>query len=147
MQVYFPEESPKMNKLVMIAALALLAGSASYAQQTAPSSARLMNTLPAGAGAVNNYHKHSVYDASDNKVGEIADVLIDQQGRVSAFIVGVGGFLGLAEKDVAVPFDAIKGQKQGSNWYLVINTTKEALQAAQGYEYDRSAAQWVPEKS
>jgi sporulation protein YlmC with PRC-barrel domain len=136
-----------MNKLIMIAALALLAGSASYAQQTAPSSARLMDTLPAGAGTVNNYSKHSVYDQSDNVVGEIADVLIGPDGRVSAFIVGVGGFLGLAEKHVAVPFDAIKAQKQGNNLYLVMNTSKEALQAARGYEYDRSTAQWTPGKS
>ena len=137
-----------MKKLATAAVLAVLAGSAALAQQSnAPASARLMTTLPADSGTVTNYYKQNVYDPSDNKIGEISDVLIDQEGRVNAFIVAVGGFLGAGEKDVAVPFNAIKGKKKDNSWYLVMNTTKDALKSAPGYKYDRSKTQWVPEKS
>jgi PRC-barrel domain len=42
-----------------------------------------------------------------NKIGEIMDVLVDKSGKIAALIVGVGGFLGAGEKDVAVPFEAV----------------------------------------
>lgn len=40
-------------------------------------------------------------------VGKIEDVLVDGGGQVRAVIIGVGGFLGLGEKSVALPFDQI----------------------------------------
>jgi hypothetical protein len=40
-------------------------------------------------------------------VGKIKDVLVDGGGQVRAVIIGVGGFLGLGEKSVALPFDQI----------------------------------------
>ncbi|MGZ9085754.1 MAG: PRC-barrel domain-containing protein [Rhodoplanes sp.] len=50
----------------------------------------------------------TVYGANNETIGEISDVLIDRNGKVVAVIVGVGGFLGIGEKDVAVPFEAIE---------------------------------------
>ena len=41
-------------------------------------------------------------DPGYNKIGEIMDVLVDRDGKIHALIVGVGGFLGIGEKDVAV---------------------------------------------
>jgi hypothetical protein len=41
------------------------------------------------------------------RVGKIEDVLVDGSGRVQAAVIGVGGFLGLGEKLVAVPFDQL----------------------------------------
>jgi putative membrane protein len=57
-----------------------------------------------------------VYGANNENVGDINDVLIDHNGRVSALIVGVGGFLGIGEKNVAVPFDALEfgGNRRGT---------------------------------
>jgi PRC-barrel domain protein len=59
-------------------------------------------------------------------------------------MLSVGGFLGLGEKDVAVPFNAIHLTEKNGNRYLVIDTTKEALQSAPGYTYDRTKGVWVP---
>ncbi len=50
----------------------------------------------------------TVYGANNETIGEISDVLIDRNGKVIAVIVGVGGFLGIGEKDVAVPFEALE---------------------------------------
>lgn len=51
-----------------------------------------------------------VYGANNEDVGEVNEVIIDRNGQVVALVVGVGGFLGLGEKDVAVPFRAFDFQ-------------------------------------
>jgi hypothetical protein len=82
---------------------------------------------------VTHWYKQSVYDPSDSKIGEIMDVLMDRDGKVVALIVGVGGFLGMGEKDIAVPFKAVQFRTKDSNkWYPVMNTTKDALKNARG---------------
>ena len=48
-----------------------------------------------------------VVNAADESLGEINDVLLAADGRLKAAVVGVGGFLGIAERDVAVPWDAL----------------------------------------
>lgn len=136
-----------MNRFAAGVAAVLLATATAYAQAPTPGSARLLTALPANSGTVTNYYKQNVYDPSDNKIGEVVDVLVDQGGRVNALIIGVGGFLGAGEKDVAVPFNAVKGKKKDNKWYLVMNTTKDALKSAPGYKYDSSKTQWVPDKS
>jgi sporulation protein YlmC with PRC-barrel domain len=49
-----------------------------------------------------------IYGPNDEKVGDVSDVLVDHQGNVKGVVIGVGGFLGMGEKDVAVPFNAIQ---------------------------------------
>jgi len=76
------------------------------------------------------------------------DVLVDREGKATALIIGVGGFLGAGEKDVAVPFNAVQFTNKNNNkWYLVMNATKDALKNAKGFKYDRSEMKWVPEES
>ena len=66
----------------------------------------------------------------------------------TALIIGVGGFLGAGEKDVAVPFNAVQFTNKNNNkWYLVMNATKDALKNAKGFKYDRSEMKWIPEES
>jgi hypothetical protein len=62
-------------------------------------------------------------------------------------MVGVGGFLGVGEKDVAVRFDALKQTTKNNKVFLVLNTTKDALKRAPGFKFDRTAAKWVPENA
>ena len=97
---------------------------------------------------VTNWYKQNVYDPSDNKIGEIMDVLMDKEGKATALIVGVGGFLGAGEKDVAVPFNAVRmTTKDNNKAYLVMNSTKNALKNAKGFKYDRNKTAWVPEEA
>jgi sporulation protein YlmC with PRC-barrel domain len=65
--------------------------------------------MPAGT-TVTNFYKQSVYDPSDNDIGDVDDVLIDTDGRVTAIIIG--GFLGTGEKDVAVPYSSIRASEK-----------------------------------
>jgi len=50
----------------------------------------------------------TVYGMNNENIGEINDMLMDRDGRVTAVIIGVGGFLGIGEKDVAVPFETLE---------------------------------------
>jgi len=61
-------------------------------------------------------------------------------------IIGVGGFLGAGEKDVAVKFDAIHAEMKDGAWYLTLDTTKDALKSAPGLTFNKEATAWVPAK-
>lgn len=72
-------------------------------------------------------------------LGEINDIILSEDGQVRAVILGVGGFLGIGERDVSVSMDTIKIVREdgdGTDRFLVVNTTKEALENAP--EYDRN---------
>ena len=45
---------------------------------------------------------------NEEKIGDINEVILGQDGKVEAVVIGVGGFLGLGEHNVAVPFDQVK---------------------------------------
>ena len=108
---------------------------------------RAMSEVPAGMMAMANYSKQNVYDPSNNKIGAIEDVLFTEQGQIKALVIGVGGFLGIAEKDVIVPFEAVKGSNKDNKWTLVMNATKDELKAAQGFKYDRTKMTWLKEEA
>jgi sporulation protein YlmC with PRC-barrel domain len=130
-------------------ALLGVALSASLAHaQASGTPGEILTTIPAEAGTVTHWYKQSVYDPSDAKIGEIADVLVDKGGKVQALIIGVGGFLGVGEKDVAVPFNAVAFKSKDNNkWYPVMTTTKDALKNAPGFKYDRSSMTWMAENT
>ena len=109
-------------------------------------SEQTMNSLPSGVLPISDYYNQSVYDTKDNKIGDINDLLVEKDGKISAAIIGVGGFLGAGEKNVAIPFTALKLTEKNGKRYLVMDTTKEALNKAPGYTFDRTATQWVPAK-
>src|ERR1700681_2891077 len=136
-----------MLKLVSTTAVLAILSSAAYAQ-TPMANARMHTAIPTGSVTVTDWYKQNVYDPSDAKIGEIMDVLVDREGKIGVLIVGVGGFVGVGEKDVAVPFNAVQFKTKDNNkWYPVMNTTKDALKTAPGYKYDRTTMMWMPENT
>jgi sporulation protein YlmC with PRC-barrel domain len=73
----------------------------------------------------------SVKSVSGENVGDVNDIRIDKSGKVAAVIVGVGGFLGLGEKNVALPYEQLSFTR-GADGALIItaDVTKESLQSA-----------------
>jgi sporulation protein YlmC with PRC-barrel domain len=130
-----------MFKLVTVAVAAGLFSAAAYA---APE-ATMKTSVPQNAVTVTDWYKQNVYDPNNNKIGEIMDVLVDKSGKIDTLIVGVGGFLGAGEKDVAVPFEAIEATMKDKKMYLVMNTTKNSLKSAPGFKYDSTTTTWVPD--
>jgi sporulation protein YlmC with PRC-barrel domain len=134
---------------VLLIAFATATANAQAPQQSpqpSGSAAQILASIPANSVTITHWYKQNVYDPSDNKIGEIMDVLVDRAGKATALIIGVGGFLGMGEKDVAVPFDAVQvTSKDNNKWYLVMNSSKDALKSAKGFKYDRNAMTWMPE--
>ena len=88
-----------------------------------------------GEISANELLNKSVKNAANETVGDINDVRIDNSGNVSAVIVGVGGFLGLGEKNVALTFDQINlARDSDGNLVVTADVTKESLQAAPEYK-------------
>ena len=48
-----------------------------------------------------------IYGPDNKKIGDISDVLMSHDGKAASVIIGVGGFLGIGQKDIAIPFDQV----------------------------------------
>lgn len=107
----------------------------------------MMKSVPASSKTVSDWYKQDVYDPSNHSIGKIDDVLVSEGGQISALVIGVGGFLGVGEKDVAVPFTAVKRTTKDKKNYLTLNATKDELKSAQGLKYDSDKTAWVPDKT
>ncbi|WP_235885901.1 PRC-barrel domain-containing protein [Bradyrhizobium niftali] len=55
--------------------------------------------------------------------------------QITCIVIGVGGFLGTGEKDVIVPFTAVKTAKKNDKWWLTLDETKDDLKGAPGFKY------------
>jgi len=111
----------------------------------------------------------TVENAQGDNLGDINNVIINEKGDVVAVVIGVGGFLGIGEKNVGVPFEALdfrtanpaekpadktKDEKaeekkdakaarfdsEHADMHIVLNTTKEDLEAAPAFA-------WLDEQS
>ncbi len=93
-----------------------LIGGAAFAQTTTPST----SSQPAASASTNmqsnlkgNWRASklvglSIYNDSNENLGSISEILVDNSGKINAVIVGVGGFLGVGQHDIAVSFDKLK---------------------------------------
>ncbi|TWC78323.1 PRC-barrel domain protein [Rhizobium sp. SJZ105] len=76
-------------------------------------------------------------------IGEVNEVILSRQGEVKAVVLGVGGFLGMGEKDVAIPMKDIKFVKDGDaadDYFLVVNSNKQMLTDAPAYKAPTTTA-------
>ena len=77
----------------------------------------------------------SVYTAANENIGDINDMIFDDKGMIKAVIIGVGGFLGMGEKDVALPLDKITITKDENNAVkLTIQATRDELDKAPAFD-------------
>ena len=88
-----------------------------------------------------------VYDANNsNNLGTIKDVAFDSSKRATAYIMSVGGVLGMGARYVAVNPDAvnISYDMNDKKWRANMNVTKEALNSAPEFKY---GGQWSASRS
>src|SRR5262245_5267668 len=77
----------------------------------------------------------TVYNAEDEVVGDITDLVTDRNGKIVAALVGSGGFLGIGQKDVALRFEDLKrARDENDNVKIIADVNKEVLAAAPDYE-------------
>jgi hypothetical protein len=149
------------KRIMAVAAVSGLALTSALAQSTtspststtpsatnpAPSSTTSASTAAAGkAHFVNKqmpdqhlaskFNGTDVIGTNDEKIGDVSDLLFDKDQKVVAFIVGVGGFLGIGSKDVAIDpasFQPVAG-KDANDMKLRLSMTKDELKAAPAFE-------------
>ena len=88
----------------------LAAAGMAAAQGPAPAGAgstAFMTEQPMGMLRASKFIGLGVYGVGNQKIGDINEILIDGTGAAKAAVIGVGGFLGIAEKGVAIPFSAL----------------------------------------
>lgn len=97
----------------------------------------------AGAKVIsaNDFIGKRVYSKAGDDIGEVNDLIMTDNGSIRAVILGVGGFLGMGEKDVAVSMNAINMTQDGSNLKLVVDGSKEQFKSAP--QYDRSKRTYI----
>ena len=66
-----------------------------------------MTEAAAGQWSASKLIGLNVYNSVNEKIGTISDLIVDQSGKLNAVVVGAGGFLGIGERDVAVPYSQI----------------------------------------
>ena len=142
------------RKLASAAAISMLVSTVALAQtQTASDK---------GQWQASKLIHMNVYNAHNEKVGDIKELLLDKNGRINTVAIAVGGFLGMGERDVAVKFDQLKwsnepvksttsantatttgsAQSQGArdrNYpdHAVLDATKDQLKAMPQFDYNK----------
>jgi hypothetical protein len=154
-----------LKKLLITTAVSSLMLSSAFAQSTSPSSNSSGSYNASGSSASDTSAKSGASSANvisqqkpdewlaskfkgtdvlgpDNqKVGDVSDILFTKDGKIDAYIVSVGGFLGVGSKDVALApsqFQVVPGDSKSSD-KLKISLTKDQLKQAANFEtYDSS---------
>lgn len=145
-----------MKRLLTTTALALTLGTAAIAESG--SEMDWSATMEPQAGqfygsdligmriyrAENDYDNWSSVEADAERewddIGEVNDLIISKDGNVEAVILGIGGFLGAGERDVAINMKSIRVVHENGDpdsRFLVVNATKEQLESVP--EYDQAA--------
>ena len=87
-------------KLAAVAVMSMFVSTAAFAQtQTASDK---------GQWQASKLIHMNVYNDQNEKIGDIKELMLDKNGKVNTVAIGVGGFLGMGERDVAVKFDQLK---------------------------------------
>ena len=88
----------------------------------------------------------NVYNDKNQDIGEIKDIALNQNGRAEAYILSVGGFLGIGDHYVAVNPSAVKVTYNDSDkkWHASMNATNDQLKAAPEFKY---SGRWSANKS
>jgi sporulation protein YlmC with PRC-barrel domain len=78
-----------------------------------------------------------IYNNDEKDIGQIKDVALNQNGRTQAFIVSVGGFLGMGEHYVAISPSAVKltYNETDKKWHANMNASADQLKAAPEFKY------------
>jgi sporulation protein YlmC with PRC-barrel domain len=77
-----------------------------------------------------------VLGADDKKIGDVSDILFDKDGKIEAYVISVGGFLGMGAKEVALApssFEVVPG-KNGNADQLKLSMNKDQIKQAQNFK-------------
>lgn len=139
-----------IRNLLATTAVATLLATGAFAQnatQPAPAQAPAVEpAAPAAPMAMAGAHLatkiigEKVYNGTGDEaqnIGGVNDLVVSKDGKVESIVIGVGGFLGIGEKNVALNYGDIKwAEKDGDRW-IVVDATKDQLESMPAF--DRAA--------
>jgi sporulation protein YlmC with PRC-barrel domain len=143
-----------MKKHVLIAAAAALCVTPALAQTTAPAPRSDNTTMDRQALATGQWRASKligvdVYNQQNEKLGEIDELIMTSNGQIAGAVIGVGGFLGMGERNVMIPLSQLRFSNEGSSttgsasdgdrkWYpdrAVLNADKDQLKQMPEFKY------------
>lgn len=140
--------------LATTAIVTLMAAGGAFAQTTSPATPVAPVTpteqaapqiIHADGHLASNIIGQTVYSGTGDdaqNIGKISDLVLSPDGEAEAAVVGVGGFLGIGQKEVAIEYDLLHWADRDDSRYLVVETTREALEALP--DFDKAAYQPMP---
>lgn len=131
-----------MLKHIVLATFLTCGAAAAYAQPQQAASPPASATQPATAApmATADTRKligRNIQNAENETIGEIKSIYIDKSGKVDSVIVGVGGFLGVGDREVRIAWSDLKISDNGEK--VMVNMSKDALKAKPEYKYGKDA--------
>lgn len=122
-----------------------------FAQTTTPPSTSTppSATAPATPAPGGMWYKHEASEMRASKVigtkvrngagetiGDVNEIVLGNDGKIHAVVIGVGGFLGIGEREVAVSYDQVRFDRDANgNNVISMNATKDQLQAAPAWTW------------
>jgi ribosomal 30S subunit maturation factor RimM len=114
-----------------------------------PAATTTMNQTTSGQWRASKLIGVDVYNQQNEKLGEINELILNSSGQVAGAVIGVGGFLGMGERDVMVPLNQLRFANEGNTttgsardgdrkWYpdrAVLNTNKDQLKQMPEFKY------------
>lgn len=76
----------------------------------------------------------TVLGANNEKIGSINDLVVDQSGAIQAAVIGVGGFLGIGAKDIAVSLQAMTIVRDGSGDKASVQLSRQEIELAPSFQ-------------
>ena len=138
-----------LKTVTLVSALLLAASPLALAQTTSPPAPQTppAATTPSGEPVWYSHQADEmraskligtkVVNTANETIGDINEIVLAKDGKVAAVIIGVGGFLGMGEREVAMDFKSIRmSRDQNNNLVLTVNATKDALKNAPEWRWD-----------
>jgi sporulation protein YlmC with PRC-barrel domain len=124
-----------MTRTIRPVALALLVAGAAALSVPAQAQVTFVPEQKEGELATNRLGGTTVLNGQGEIIGRVEDVILDSRGQAVAVALGVGGFLRVGQRIVAVPYNAIKiGPIHNGRRLVVLDVTREQLAAAPPYK-------------
>jgi sporulation protein YlmC with PRC-barrel domain len=141
---------------VALAALLLTAPAFAQGTPTTPSTSdKPSATAPAPSGQIQYYTQQpnqmrasvllgaNVTNMANETVGEINEIILDKDGKIAAVVVGIGGFLGIGEREVALDYKSLtikydpSAMTNAGATTVQVNATKDTLKNAPAWTWTR----------
>ncbi|WP_029082522.1 PRC-barrel domain-containing protein [Bradyrhizobium sp. th.b2] len=147
-----------MKSLLAVALIgAAVIGGSAFAQSTQPADrvAPAATSRPTdakmalkGSWRASKLMGLNVYNEANEKLGDINELLVDKSGKIEAVVIGIGGFLGMGEHDIAVSMDKLKFVEEPVRTSSTSSSTTArdtTTGTASTNTSNRNANDWVPD--